>query len=123
MDRIILESQFGLGANLTMRDMAFRTVTTAQALFPGGPHAAVYGRRFSDQNILGGTYVDSAWTGSENGTITNPFNTVMEGVSAVLPGARVFIKGGHYVVEGNMSLTINKPMTLNNYSGTAVIGN
>jgi hypothetical protein len=123
MDQIILESQFGLGGNLTMREMARETVATAQALFPGGPHAAVYGRRFSDQNILGGTYVDSAWTGSENGTITNPFNTVQEGVSSTLPGARMFVKGGHYVGAGNAPLTITGPLTINSYSGTAMIGN
>lgn len=52
VDTIILESQFGLGANLTMPDMANAIVAAAQSLYPAGAHANVFQTKFSDHNIL-----------------------------------------------------------------------
>ncbi|MHC4867244.1 MAG: hypothetical protein ACYTEX_24480, partial [Planctomycetota bacterium] len=107
MDRIVLQSHFGLGANLTMPDLAAATVTAAQLLYPAGPHALVYARHFGHHNILT-TYVDGSWLGTENGTIQNPFNTISEGVSAVTAGARLSVKGGSYTGAGNVPITITK---------------
>ena len=53
MDKIVIESFFGIGDNPTMRDMAGATVTVAARLFPNGPHAGVYRDKFLAQNILG----------------------------------------------------------------------
>ncbi|NQD36938.1 hypothetical protein HPT27_07860 [Permianibacter sp. IMCC34836] len=55
VDQIILEAQFGLGANLTMTDMATATVAAAEALFPAGPHAGVFQSKFEQVNILAPT--------------------------------------------------------------------
>ncbi len=52
MDTIILESFFGLGSGVKMRDMANATVSAAQTLYPGGPHAGVYSTRFVNQLIF-----------------------------------------------------------------------
>lgn len=52
VDRIILESHFGIGANLKMRDMATVTVNTATALYPSGQHAATFRSKFEQVGIL-----------------------------------------------------------------------
>jgi hypothetical protein len=52
VDTILLEAQFGLGSNLTMRQMATAIVDTAKKLYPMGAHAGILSRKFVDQNIL-----------------------------------------------------------------------
>ncbi len=52
MDKIILQAHFGLGSNLTMRDVATAIVAAAEALYPSGPHAAVYRSHFESHNML-----------------------------------------------------------------------
>jgi len=52
MDRIILESFFGVGYGVKMRDLATSTVRAALELYPDGPHASVYYNRFEDQQIM-----------------------------------------------------------------------
>ena len=52
IDQIMVESQFGLGASLTMRDMAKVVVQTAQTLFPTGVHAQLLLEKFLDRSIL-----------------------------------------------------------------------
>lgn len=52
MDKIILESHFGLGSGVTMPDMANATIAAAQGLYPAGPHAQVYFDKFAQVNIL-----------------------------------------------------------------------
>jgi len=52
VDRIILEAHFGLGANLSMREMANIIIRTANALYPQGPHANVFRDKFSHHNII-----------------------------------------------------------------------
>ncbi|MFN8548705.1 MAG: proprotein convertase P-domain-containing protein [Candidatus Eisenbacteria bacterium] len=52
VDKIVLESHFGLGSGMTMPDMATATVATAALLQPGGPHADVFTQKFVAQNIL-----------------------------------------------------------------------
>jgi subtilisin-like proprotein convertase family protein/Zn-dependent metalloprotease len=52
VDRILLESQFGLGSGLKMRDMANIIIATAGDLEPGGPHAGVFVEKFLVHNII-----------------------------------------------------------------------
>jgi subtilisin-like proprotein convertase family protein len=52
VDTILLESQFGLGAGLKMRDMANAIIQTAQMLYPAGPHAQVLIDKFLVHNII-----------------------------------------------------------------------
>ena len=52
VDKIIIESFFGIGGNPTMRDLAYATVNAADLLFPSGPYATVFSQRFMAQNIL-----------------------------------------------------------------------
>ncbi len=53
VDTIILEAQFGLGANLKMPDMANAIVAAAENLYPDGPHATVFKEKFEQVKILG----------------------------------------------------------------------
>ena len=52
VDTILLESQFGLGSGLKMRDMANVIIATARELEPGGPHADVFTAKFLVHNII-----------------------------------------------------------------------
>ncbi|MCO5143477.1 MAG: M36 family metallopeptidase [Oligoflexia bacterium] len=52
MDKIILESQFGLGSGLKMRDLATSIVQTARNLFPDKNYASVYEAKFKHHGIL-----------------------------------------------------------------------
>jgi subtilisin-like proprotein convertase family protein len=52
VDTIMLESQFGLGSGLKMRDMANVIIATARELEPNGPHADVLVAKFLVHNII-----------------------------------------------------------------------
>lgn len=52
VDLIVLESQFGLAHGLTMNDWANALVQTAHLLFPEGPHADVFAKRFHNHLII-----------------------------------------------------------------------
>jgi subtilisin-like proprotein convertase family protein len=52
VDTIILQAQFGLGGEVTMRDMGQAIILTAQQLYPNGPHARVFKDNFLRHNIL-----------------------------------------------------------------------
>ena len=64
-------------------------------------------------------YVDWANSGSEDGTPSFPFNTILEGNFAIAPGNCLWIKAGSY----DESVTFNKIMQIEVWgSGTVVIG-
>ena len=67
MDQIILQAHFGLGSNLTMRDVAGAIVAAAAALYPSGPHADVYQAHFENHNMLEGDTPPPGTTVLENG--------------------------------------------------------
>jgi len=52
IDKIIIESQFGLGYGLKMRDMAKAIVKTAKELYPNEDYHSVYTKHFKRQKIL-----------------------------------------------------------------------
>lgn len=52
IDQIILQSHFGLGYGVKMRQMAEVTVQTAKDLFPDGAHAAIFEEKFKVHDIL-----------------------------------------------------------------------
>ena len=52
VDQIVLESHFGIGAGLKMRDMANATIATANILQPGGVHAQIFIDKFLVHNIV-----------------------------------------------------------------------
>jgi hypothetical protein len=70
-------------------------------------------------------YVDHRNTGSENGSLANPFNTVVEGTWYVLPNGEVRIASGTYSSDGIYGgrLVIARPMRLvhRNDSASSVI--
>jgi hypothetical protein len=94
-----------------------------QVVLLGGLRRASPGGQLIDLNdtwLFGpqSTWVDYAYSGTENGTFERPFNTVSEGVNAALVGGLVRIKSGH----GLETLTITKRVTLEAPLGWATIG-
>ncbi len=65
-------------------------------------------------------YVDGNYGGSENGTSTNPWDTVLEGYGAATPSGTVHVKPGSYAAP----FVMTKPVTLqrNGASGVVTIG-
>ncbi len=65
-------------------------------------------------------WVDFNFGGSPNsGTFTFPFRTFAQGVSAVSSGGTIWLKTPGHSAE---TMFVNKPMTVNAYSGAATIG-
>ena len=52
IDKIILESHFGLGSGVKMPEMARSIVKAAKALFPTQDYDQVYTKHFKKQKIL-----------------------------------------------------------------------
>jgi hypothetical protein len=67
-------------------------------------------------------YVDVSNTGSEDGTIDFPYNTVEEGVRFVIPGGTIIIAPGSYPERFVNNSTLVRPMTLSSSGGTVTIG-
>lgn len=65
-------------------------------------------------------YINGAYTGTEKGTVSQPFDTVLEGVFAVRNGTAysVYIEGGNY----DEQMVIGKPMTVRGRNGVVRIG-
>ena len=67
MDKIILQSHFGLGSGMKMRDLAAATVATAEQLYPSGPHADVYRTHFERHGMLEGSTTPTPGSELANG--------------------------------------------------------
>lgn len=67
---------------------------------------------------LSRAYVDAGNSGMENGGVLHPFNTALEGISAVPAGGRVLFFAGDY----HENLTISRPMRLESIQGIVRIG-
>ncbi len=52
VDQVILESFFGLGPDVKMRDVAKAILQAAQMLHPQGPHTRIFAENFARQGIL-----------------------------------------------------------------------
>ena len=68
-------------------------------------------------------YVDAGYSGSENGTIQTPYNTLSEGQSAVPSGGWLLVKEGLYTGSGNVPITFQTAKAMVSYNaGTANVG-
>jgi hypothetical protein len=65
-------------------------------------------------------YVQSGWSGSENGDLNTPYNTVGEGATSVTTGGQLWLKAGTYSGTGNIG-TYTKAMLINSHGGSAYI--
>ena len=52
IDRVVIESFFGIGGSPKMRDLAYATVNAAARLFPSEAYAEVFREQFAQQRIL-----------------------------------------------------------------------
>lgn len=105
-DTIMLESQFGMGSGMKMRDLANSIIATALDLYPGSPHGTVYLQKFLVHNIVlaptpalglaafaivgepsGNGAADPGETVSVRVTLNNTGLSDATGVSAVLSSA------------------------------------
>lgn len=64
-------------------------------------------------------YVNWSWGGAETGSISNPFNTIFEGIDATLVNGTLIVQGGNYLQNPN----IFKAKTIQAVNGTVRIGN
>ncbi len=71
---------------------------------------------------LGSIYVDTTYTGPENGSIINPYNTFNDGYISMRPrgGTILMLRGNRPSTPGAHNIT--EPMTIKSYLGNAVIG-
>ena len=67
----------------------------------------------------GPVFVDFNYTGTQNGSFYQPYNTIGAGISAVSPGGTIFIKTAGATAE---TPVITKPLTITAIDGTGVIG-
>ncbi|MCC7290972.1 MAG: hypothetical protein IT449_02800 [Phycisphaerales bacterium] len=67
-------------------------------------------------------FVDRANGGAEDGTSGRPYNTVLEGMWFVIPGATMRIQTGTYNETFPRTGLLNRPMTLSTTTGTVRIG-
>ncbi len=66
----------------------------------------------------GGVWVDFSYSGVEQGTFSQPYNTLAEGVGAVAVGGTIVIKTGSTAA----ATTITKALTLTTFGGPVTIG-
>ncbi len=52
MDRIMIQSFYGIGGSPKMRDLAYAIVNTASNLYPSGQYASVFYQKFVNQSII-----------------------------------------------------------------------
>ena len=63
-------------------------------------------------------YVDGAFTGTEQGTVTNPFDDYIKGIYAVIAGSDLYIEGGSYPSP----MIIKKAMKIHGRNGKVTLG-
>jgi hypothetical protein len=85
----------------------------------GTPNFAILCQAAMNHNFIcpRDVFVDFSYTGPEDGSFSRPFNTLAEGVAAVISGGVISIKTS----TGYESATISKPMTIRTCGGSAVI--
>ncbi|MCF7855603.1 MAG: hypothetical protein K9N51_12450 [Candidatus Pacebacteria bacterium] len=88
VDTIVVESQFGLGSGVTMRDMAQVIVQTANVLYPQGPHAGVFANKFAHHNILDSSLYVSAPTLSAEPVATPGTSNQLAWTGGSIPDAK-----------------------------------
>jgi hypothetical protein len=67
-------------------------------------------------------YVSSTWEGDEDGGLPTPFNTLVEGETAVPEGGHLWLKVGTYTRGEDFPILVDKEMTIMSYEGPATIG-
>jgi len=65
-----------------------------------------------------GTWVEFGYSGTEQGTVTEPYNTLVEAVNAVPVGGLINIQAG----SSGEAITISKAVTLKAWYGSVTIG-
>ena len=67
-------------------------------------------------------FVDFAFTGSETGSESNPFNTFTEALDSVEAGGTITINGASSITETTETAIIDKALTLKASGGPVRIG-
>lgn len=96
--------------------------TVPPTLPPGNTSLVVVANGIASDPIsfYGPVWVDFHYSGFQNGSYQNPYNTIAAGTAAVASGGMVIIKTAGSSSE---TLTISNPMTITAVGGAATIGN
>jgi hypothetical protein len=87
---------------------------------PGGDPTIDCSYPYSQPNSW--VYVDKNHGAPEEGTLANPYNTLVEGRNALSPGGALLIKTGTYNGSGNVPITFTIRTVICGYAGDVVIG-
>lgn len=68
-------------------------------------------------------FVNNGFSGTENGNLQNPYNTISEGIAATPVNGQLWVKTGSYSGVGNAPVLFSTPMTIHPYQGSVTIGN
>lgn len=117
VDQIILESHFGLGSGVRMRDLANVTIATAAALQPGNPHADLFVQKFLVHNIVDVPFVGlqvEAVVVSEAGTngAADPGESVHLGITLKNAGTLGAVSVGATLASGTPGVIIDAGSSL-----------
>jgi hypothetical protein len=95
--------------------------TVPRTLPPGNFSLVVVANGIASDSIAfsGPVWVDFNYSGVQNGSYQNPYNTLAQGVSAVASGGRIIIKTAGSSSE---TMTISKPMTITAAGGAGTVG-
>lgn len=85
---------------------------------PGKDNIYGWGRLNLGVPPLTEVWVDFAYSGAELGTETHPFNTLAEGIAAVLEGGTIYVKAG----STSETAEISKEVTIEAVGGDVTIG-
>ena len=86
--------------------------------FPGGDPSIDYSMPYNQPSYF--TYVDNSHSGTENGKLQTPYNTIDEGVTNVTSGGELWIRAGTYTGTSHTGV-IDKAMEIKPYQGTVII--
>ncbi len=67
-------------------------------------------------------YVNGGWTGTEDGRIAYPYNTLSEGEAATINQGELLIRTGTYTGTSNVPITFDNAVAIRAYAGDVVIG-
>jgi hypothetical protein len=68
------------------------------------------------------TYIENGYSGTEDGRITNPYNTLTEGESSSINSGRILVKTGIYSGTGNVPVTFDNAVAIQAFAGDVTMG-
>jgi len=118
---IVQDKAQAYGRRLTPWEMRYLLIETGIPQGTGGhvgPFPDLEAALNLTDELARGTWVDFYYSGVENGTFEEPYDTLAEGVSAAMTGGYVHVKAG----TSSETITITKDVIIMSWGGTATVG-